>query len=138
MGTRHKIVVEETYIREFYVGANEECEAMDYAFRMWRDSESELPDAKFARAAMSVNDGEFMDIAEGFKPGEFTEVYTVEWTGENVAEFSDFKEALNSYMSMNVGNDGWKYLSVDYVDKNGSYHPEMALGLLYEGKEREA
>ena len=33
-------------------------------------------------------------------------------------------------------NDGcWKYLSIERIDEHGNYHPEKAIGLVYESKE---
>lgn len=127
---KHKVFIEEVHIIEFEVDADD---AGEVAFAMWVDGDT--PEPYFSSANMMVDDGEWRQIADGARPGKFTDSYEVEWTGERSRAFEDFGDALKFYLEMEVCDGGFKHLSVERIDAFGNYHPEHAISLLCESKE---
>lgn len=66
--------------------------------------------------------------------------YEVEWVtrpaaAESNAAFGTLEGAETFFYGLELDDGCWKHLSIERIDEHGDYHPELAIGLVYESKE---
>lgn len=71
---------------------------------------------------------------------KLTNSYEVEWVtyphgAETSMAFGTLEGAESFYYDVELNDGCWKCLSIERIDEHGNYHPEKAIGLVYESKE---